>query len=132
MSESGRKAVNKTVARRIKQLKAARAAHLDSGAYRNSVFDFFKIFDSIVRTAGDHSHFYALLELESNSLLGKLERLDPLVKIELKFNDDVVTWSDLKLLGVKILWSNVAIAANPSLSSEEYIDIGDLLLEGLE
>jgi hypothetical protein len=129
-----RKQVQDMIRRKAKKFEELRTNSSRSLTPQQIVFKFFRAMEEAKKTSIDSYDFGAKLNKESELLNSRIEAFDIGVNIELMWHNNELadSWKDLKLNGVKIIWSSVYRLENPNIEPEAYIDIGHYLLEGLD
>ena len=92
------------------------------------VLEFLKDAESIYTSAQDAGQFYYLLETLSKTLDEQMKFIDRGVKMEIIYNN-AKTWSELRITGVRIVWSDFYKAKHSITEDETFMDLTLLLLE---
>ena len=131
MSRSERAKMLDRVAKRAKRIKELKQKTARQIGYTQHVFSFFREMEKAYGTCNDPEYFDVMLNNAARALDERLKIIDPYIKIEILWNS-AEQWQDLRVSGVKIMWSGVFINNNPGKDDVEYIDITHALLEDIE
>jgi len=133
VKEEARKKVMDMIANRKRFNRSARKTEAKRLGVDRIVAQFISEFEKT--TKGDAKMNAALFDYQLDSLGRKLNSritaLDPNAQVEVIWNktNEEDGWQDLSVTGVHIKWSEIYQVTN-SCSSEEYIDVAMLALEG--
>ncbi len=131
---NARKQVQDMIRRRTKKMAEQRTNSSRTSSPKQVVFVFFKAFDETKRNAKDSFDFEDELRSQSTLLNTRLSAFDPAVQVELMWYriEEAESWKDLRLNGVKIVWSEGYLKENPSEDPELHLDMSHYLFESLE
>lgn len=115
---------------RIKEIKKRRF----SGPY-SIIAEFINAMDDATENCSSADLFYLELKTATNTLDSRMKMLDPEIELKVMWNDEnklssKTDWRDLRVDGVKIMWSRFYLGKNPLVEAEKYIDVGQLFIEG--
>lgn len=127
---SARNNVIKKINERVKELKENKEKSRQAKTYKDFVFDFFENMNQNYPMCKNEMDYSVMLDNACKLLDRNLKVIDHGVKIEVKYNE-ATSWQDLRVSGVRIIWSDSHIHFYPQLSKEEYVDLTHMVFDML-
>lgn len=127
---SARNAVIKKINQRVKELKQNKEKSKTIKSYKDFVFDFFENMQQSYILCNNEMDYSVMLDNACKLLDNNLKQFDAGIKIEIKYNE-ASSWQDLRVSGVKIIWSSSYLDLHPEIAKEEYVDLTHMVFDML-
>ena len=123
----------KKINKKADRYREQRAISMGKGDYDKLLVEIIKNIDEMRSKSTNGVDFAAYMDTAYEHLKMKLRRSDPNVIAELIWNheDMVEEWQDLRIVGIRIVWSDKWKLEHPNEDGERYLSVDQIWLEGL-
>jgi hypothetical protein len=131
MSNDVKRNLIKELNKKAKAIEERRTNSSKQASMNDIIYDFMKEVEHILIASTDSYSFNEMLDGASRIMDTRMRAHDPHVTLEMIWND-AEDWRELRLQGIKIIWSDPFMERNPERIKQEYIDISQYLLDGIK
>lgn len=132
MSSDARSKVIKEINKKAKHIKELRTNSSKEMSPEDIVYDFIKQVERFIATAEDSIEFQELLDESARQMDTRMKAFDSQVVMEMIWNGDANNYTELRLNGVNITWSEDYLSKNPEQSKTISIDVGQMLIDEIK